>query len=525
MKLFQAHVVNFGSYSEQVFDFENQGLTLIHGDTGSGKSTMQDVAMWCLFGLTAKNGSVDDVRRWGNTEATRGILHFEHKGVIGTVVRVRGAPNENDLMWYTYKDATTSEECRGKDISETQQLFNKFLGISPELYNIAAYYNEYSPTRTFFEANAKQRRELFEMLCDMSFPSAVAENASVARKISKKEYTVESELYHRTLGKKEQVTKSKISNENDSTVWVNNQIKKLKEFTVKNETFEIQKLSKIEALQTKFDLFETTRLVELSKIDLSDIDFEKCPTCNEPNKDVQKKILKRRELQTKTNPYITELELAKNDVNQYTDKIKDIISQENPYIKSIQRDENVLFSVQNDLTASEDKIAALSHRVNSLSRLITLTATLRSQLLAKVISEVQGETNRYLESYFDTELRVQLVLGDSDSLEIFIWKSGHECNYKQLSKGQKGLLKLCFAVATMHAAANNAGIHFSTLCFDEALDGLDENLKIKAYALFSELELKHETVLIIEHNSTLQSLFSRSCHVKLEGDESTISYS
>ena len=66
MKLLKASVVNFGSYSKLDFDFNNQGLTLIQGSTGSGKSTLQDIAIWTVLGITAKDGNADDVRNWNN---------------------------------------------------------------------------------------------------------------------------------------------------------------------------------------------------------------------------------------------------------------------------------------------------------------------------------------------------------------------------------------------------------------------------------------------------------------------------
>jgi ABC-type Mn2+/Zn2+ transport system ATPase subunit len=74
----------------------------------------------------------------------------------------------------------------------------------------------------------------------------------------------------------------------------------------------------------------------------------------------------------------------------------------------------------------------------------------------------------------------------------------------------------------MEASANKNSTHFGSLFFDEALDGLDNALKLRSYDLFCELEKKHDSIFVIEHNNDLQTLFSKLYYVRLEGDESFI---
>ena len=86
------------------------------------------------------------------------------------------------------------------------------------------------------------------------------------------------------------------------------------------------------------------------------------------------------------------------------------------------------------------------------------------------------------------------------------------------------MLKLSFAVAVMDAVSDNAGTHFNTLFFDEALDGLDTELKLKAFNLLTELSTTHESVFVIDHSDTLKTCFSNSYHVTLENDESRVKH-
>lgn len=56
----QVIIKNFRSYyGENVFDFSD-GLTLIIGDNGDGKTTFFDALQW-LFNTTVENNSIDNV--------------------------------------------------------------------------------------------------------------------------------------------------------------------------------------------------------------------------------------------------------------------------------------------------------------------------------------------------------------------------------------------------------------------------------------------------------------------------------
>jgi len=59
VKILSCVLENFASYERLEFDFSPQGLTLIEGPTGSGKSTLCDAIPWILFGRTAKDGALD----------------------------------------------------------------------------------------------------------------------------------------------------------------------------------------------------------------------------------------------------------------------------------------------------------------------------------------------------------------------------------------------------------------------------------------------------------------------------------
>ena len=60
MRINQIIIRNFRSYyGENVFNFSD-GLTLIIGDNGDGKTTFFEALQW-LFNTTTKNNSIDNV--------------------------------------------------------------------------------------------------------------------------------------------------------------------------------------------------------------------------------------------------------------------------------------------------------------------------------------------------------------------------------------------------------------------------------------------------------------------------------
>src|SRR5271166_6085820 len=154
MKILSCYVSDFASYEELHFNFQKQGLTLIQGPTGSGKSTLCDIIPWTLFGRTAKDGAVDEILKWNSTEPAYGNLTLEVRGEKIAVTRARGKnAKDNDLILWV-----DDKLIRGKDLNDTQKLINTKLGMDLQLYLASAYFHEFSQTAGFFTATAKNRR-------------------------------------------------------------------------------------------------------------------------------------------------------------------------------------------------------------------------------------------------------------------------------------------------------------------------------------------------------------------------------
>lgn len=535
MILLKAKANNFGSYKEIEFDYQYKGLTLIYGPTGSGKSTLQDLALWTAFGITAKDGNADEIRPWYSKDLpTKGMLEVKVKdGTYITIHRTRSS--SNDLYWLENDSET---KVRGKDLTETQKLLEKRLGVSKELYLLAGCYNEFSPTSNFFINKAKDKRELFEKLAVLDLPVLLSERASNERKITKKELEETNRTYAKIEGHREQLQSSIKSIHSSIDNWRVKQSNYVQELKVKSEYFEKEKEQKILIAVTKRDKFENDKGIEIDKLmnridqldkKMSTLGPSVCSECKQENKEVNALTVKRtlliseiKHLNDKANPYESEILTAESLHNSYSGLLVIETDRANPFVFQLTdlNKQNEAINTKIDTTKKECQV--LENKLIALNQLYDLSFNLRGELLKKAIKDIENETNRILETYFEGSLRVGFTFEQSDDLDVKIWKNGYECVYKQLSKGQRSLLKLSFSLSVMKASMNKAGVHFNTLSFDEALDGLDTELKLKAFKLFEELSLQHETILVIDHSEELKNLFFNKYCVTINSEVSTL---
>lgn len=560
MKVKSIRVENFGSYPAYEHDFGEEGLSLVYGATGSGKSTFMDMVPWILYGVTAKDGNVDEVCSWQSPgEPTTGHATVEVSGQQIEITRVRGKGSRNDLYW----TENGGQERRGKDLSDTQRLLDSALGVTASAYLYGSYLHEFSPTGTFWVASAKDRRKLFERVAPLEFPAQLAQKASDARKETKAALSKVEVGLAGLEGKLEQTKLMASDTLNRSNGWADSQKQKAEALALKAVRFETDRqmeLAKLASLekqwqaqkQAEFDTLADELLQLEGKLkDHAEFDAEikrhmdqaRCVTCKALPLSANAKITRLQSEKTansynvkyfeqgkvrlqaldkelKANPHTPAIEKVKKSGNTYQEEGARVLAEANPFeaqADKLRRDVNSLVA---EVATAKALQAKLEGRLSSLTRIYDLSFELRGQMLQRAVQAIQDETNGLLERYFDAEIRVTFSLPSSDTLEVEIQKSGYDCTYRQLSKGQRGLLKLAFGVSVMEAVSNQAGIANNVMFLDEALDGLDESLKVKAHGLFTELAVRHPSVYLIDHSPGLQNLMDRRYRVELKGDTS-----
>lgn len=490
MRVISCSLQNFASYKSLEFNFNDQGLCLIEGPTGSGKSTLCDAIPWCLFGRTAKGGAVDEIRSWNAGLApTEGELILEINNKQFTIVRIR-SKNANDLY---YLDDTAGK-VRGRDLNDTQKLINNLLGFDAELYLSGAYFHEFSQTAQFFTTTAKNRRTLCEQIVDLSLAKKLHLTTSERSKgllstvsvLTSEIFTLKSNI---TLLQRLQAAEAtKVKD------WEKTRSNKL--VTLENQCvhFDNMKWAKIERLEDEY-------AKELKNDICKECGSIKVKGANHISRHKAKYATLVEEERAKENPYIEYIMSLNNEINPHLGSSKDY------------SDEIALKSL--DLEGLEHSISVTKQEYSDLELLKDVVNDFRAVVIKNAISQLESETNELLTNHFDAEIRVIFEVEDADKLEVNITKDGNNCSYTQLSKGQRQLLKLCFGVAVMKSVSNHNGVNFGQIFFDEALDGMDDTTKTKAFGLFQTLSTQYESVFVVDHSEAIKAMFTNVHNVRL----------
>ena len=575
MKILSCSVSNFASYKSLEFQFDGQGLTLISGPTGSGKSTLCDIVPWILFGKTAKGGTVDEIRSWNSDEPTTGNVYL---GRYLHVFRKRGATAKDNDLYYKqyggYEFSNNLVEHRGKDIQDTQKMINNLLGFDYELYMSAAYFHEFSHTAQFFTTNAKVRRQITEQMVDLTLAKKLAEKLSSYNKDLKDEQkqltqqllikkgwlqtlniqvtTIKQKYYNWNVTNTARLVKLEEEYELFDKV-KDNTLKKLEERRIRYDS-ESQRDTKILteeliALQSRLPkaFYSTSKRKELEDA-IKACDKDLCEHCGAPKKNTQKMVLidqlheYKMEEQRITNTQAeivnirNSLERNQKLVNPYPEQIKQEKARENTYmmqldlarlevnpyedqVLTLNNDKN---SLQKDVDMLQADTGVLQTEFSDVELLSQVTDDFRSLLVKNIIRELETSVNKLLTDHFDAEIKVAFETAENDKLDVTIAVNGNLCSFSQLSKGQRQLLKLTFGISVMTCIQNHHGISFNCLWLDEAFEGLSEQLKVQSYGLLQKLAVNYESVFVVEHSQELKAMFENKIEVELVNGESQL---
>lgn len=500
MQVKSVELHNFGSYKHLKFEFNGRGLTLIEGATGSGKSTLCDAIPWILFGSTSKGGSVDEVCQWNSNGATQGTVRL----ACGlTVYRSR---NPNDLSYSNNVDYDTlgdSTRLRGKDVRDTQNLINQKLGFDYETYLSAAYFHEFSQTAEFFTTSAKNRRVITEQLADLSLATNLQESTILPLKAAKQTLVKLEAIISKNKSQLGYALVQRNDEQRRAASWHIDQDKRRDELLQLNAKFDVAQAQRIESLLHKQEQYMSQAR-----------NLTTCSECGAPKK--------ANHIHNITDPYQGQIDIVLTSKNTYLEQIERLNKETNPFNKSTDDTDLKLARLYEEDTALNRAAGEVNTEVLDLEFLQNSLQNHRNQVLSNNIAQLQDKTNELITKHFDGEIRVAFTAEGADKLEVLITKDGNEAAYTQLSKGQRQILKLSFAVAVMGAISNQKGVHFDQLFFDESLSGLDESMKAKAFSLLESLSLSHSDVFVVEHSEGMKQLFSSTISVSLENGNSTL---
>lgn len=533
MKILSVKATNFGSYDHFEMDLSGVGLALICGKTGSGKSTIMDMVCWGLYGTTSKEGAADDVKSWINPDQR---VYVKVQCGQTTVTRIRGTPTQHDLY---FEDG--ERIVRGKDLRDTQRLLDAHLGVCASLFLSASYFSEFNATAQFFLASAKDRRLALAKIAPLQFPNNLSEKITNAKKEAKKTNAERLREFDRNNGTVIELTASLRRTTKAASEFAAESLERIRSLRLKKETFKEEKEKRCKALQERIskESVRKRRLCvgpgEMEKItqEIQDLEDKTCIECGQKTSNARRlslqSTLNDRQRAQQTQKHIddtfkslkTQLEAEEATINQYGDLLALEEAKANPFTSQTHEVALQLMNAETKAGTLKEQLEALEKRLNALEQLYDLCGTMRGLLVTSAVKECQDNVNKLLSKTFDSEFQVAFTIVGED-LEVGITKNGYRASYRQLSRGQRRLLSLTFSVSVMEMAANAAGVHMDFMAFDEATDGMDDAMKVKAHQLYEDLASRHSTVLVIDHSAAAQEMFTKKFRVELEGDYSRV---
>jgi DNA repair exonuclease SbcCD ATPase subunit len=302
-------------------------------------------------------------------------------------------------------------------------------------------------------------------------------------------------------------TKSQTAEQARFVTWDSRKTAKLIDLRLKNEQFDELQQSDLQRLLASEKAFLDEKHVP------KDNKCYACGTILKVGQEVE---------HVRHNPWTAKIDAVLSRENIYPLQIKELEAETNPYSIELKDHQTEIAELSLQKTVLEVKRGDITLLQADITLLQDIVQDYRSTSIINTINYVETQTNKLLTDHFDAELRVKFDVSSADKLEISLYKDGNTAVYTQLSKGQRCLLKLCFGLAVMQAVQNHAGVKFEQIFCDEALDGLDDALKLKAYGLFEMLSQDYNSIFVVEHNEALKTMFPNSYSVKLENGKSTI---
>lgn len=511
MRILGVSLENFASYKALDFAFNDQGLILIHGPNGAGKSTLCDAIPWVLFGRTAKNGSVDDILTWPGGLTAKGAITFELNGVQTSITRTR---KPNDL----YIDENT----RGKDIPDTQRIINRLLGIDVEYFLSAAYFHEFSQIASFFTATPKVRRAICDQLVDLTLAKHLQTEITGEKKALSAQ-PLETEV--QALSQQVSFLQNHIkSAQQRADQWETDRETMRLQLAEKHVSFEANRYSTLEKLRWQEKLWAKQQKEKVQELSARLAAPGICSECGakrtpapEAISRMQADVVKAKNAQ---NPYAQQITREEGLENTYLAQLDALDAQTNPHQPEALT--KSFLEAQKDLALKQAALATLRTCLIDLTLLGDIIEAYRSTTIQSTIEGVERQTNEYLETHYDAELRVEFTVADGDKVDVVIQKDGNTCSYQQLSKGQRRILNFCLGVSVMRTLAQINGNTPSVIAFDEAFDGMDDNMKSKSFGLLTRLESDYGTILVVDHSSSFKALFPTQYRVELKDGSSEL---
>ena len=349
IKLLKLCIYNFMGIVEYSFEIYDNGLYMVVGPNGCGKSTRLEALAWCIYGKTVRDNLTNaDIL---NEEVGRNCLvdlHFEYSGSDWLVRRtLKHKEFKNSL--FVFKD---NVDLTRKTIKETQELLGEIFGDFDIFISTVFFPQQFS--NTFLDMTDKEQKDLFEKILNFD---QIRENAKKCKEKVKQhdsdKETAQKEIEENKIIR--ELTDSKYTaliHQYEENVDEHKQIKAECTKWLKSS----QSFSDIEKLLKKETELHSMKSTEKNKLenDLSNVSKENDLEIKNLN---SKALNIKRMVETRKRKYETECELFSSNIKRelqtkfYTEM--DILNKKIENVKNSIRENDQLISSEEEKKRQE----------------------------------------------------------------------------------------------------------------------------------------------------------------------------
>lgn len=554
-------IEGFCSIGTLELPLNNNGITIIKGANGLGKTTIFSALVWVLYGKTLKG--ISDVNLWKkfrtkDYKGTKVEIYFESNNSIHKIIRcqnytedVDGAKGGSRLIYLI-----DAEQVKEKGKLKLQSLIEKNLGMSYNLFINSVMFGQ--GMKRLIQESGSDKKQLFEEIFELNY-------ISKARKIAQDKY---NELRVELDGLMEKLesnqnyidsilsdlnyTKSKRDNFKSELA---NKVKSYKdkiilstkrvdELALKTNKVDINQHNKtIEDIKRKITLYQNkvSGLKKLQKVPLQDLvneviellenkeyteSISKLKTIRDSFSSSESYILRISKLQNKlTNEIesknslektILTLKYAKEEVKSLESRLKELKSQNPDFESVINKQSKKLENYKKSISQIKSQIQELEKQVN-LYKWAYSEPFGNNGIKAFIFESSLSELNNLLSSYsevlgFNIKFMVDLNSSRKDFV-VNINLEGVEVFYEELSGGQKQLVNLAMALAMNQIITQSKGVNIAFL--DEVFESLSyDNIEV-VIGLIKKV-YREKTLFLITHHESLPIPNSKILNVKRE---------
>ena len=558
MKLKSIRIKNFKSYSDSYFEFKN-GLDLIVGKNGEGKTSLQESLFYALFGKPFTKIKLSSLINSINGKKLEVQVEFEKNNKNYKVIRGM-KPN----IFEIYENGKKIEE--HANIKDYQEFFEtKILKFNELVYKqLVSIVANLSSSKNFVDLSSKEKENLLENVLDVSLFNYLNKIMKDELKyFNNKILSIENEISTNSIlldSEKDKIKQLKekekkfLETKNDQIKYFGEQIKilekeneRLKETLIKNKNI------KNKLIGTK-DLYflinkglkylnnqKNEIISELKYIAKGKNDYYICKKCNTKNyisinenklknednlKEDYKNINKKIENETKKledvkkildsiQKDVFELKQMKEKIGENHNKIihfKNKIKEINNFVPE-KIDESKIEIFEEKITKLKKDKEEIIKEKNNYEKLAQLI--FKSNIKEKLIKQQIKDLNLFIE-YFLNKFGLDYKIVIEENLKVQVQALHKSSEFYSLSNGEKARVNFALLFAFLKLIEEKNGIKLNVLFLDEALDSsLDYEGKEKLLEILTEFA-ETKDIIIISHSQDIieKEIFKRIFEIK-----------